>query len=106
MISFSAGFVGAGYVALKIYGLGAQGLVLANAVNMSMRIVWSWMFVGRYIREKGVEWRIRDVIPKRGTIIISASVAWYMREVSKGFKGGFEDLLKAGAIGVGYGMVL
>ncbi|KAI5807465.1 oligosaccharide translocation protein RFT1 [Peziza echinospora] len=53
MFAFSIGFGVAGYVFLKELGWGAQGLVWANSVNMSMRILWSWIFIQAYFRENG-----------------------------------------------------
>ncbi|KAF8459376.1 Rft protein-domain-containing protein [Terfezia claveryi] len=55
MFGFSVGFCLAGYVFLQELGWGAQGLVWANAVNMVLRIVWSWWFIGGYFRRNGVQ---------------------------------------------------
>ncbi|KAG0050963.1 Oligosaccharide translocation protein rft1 [Gryganskiella cystojenkinii] len=55
MIGFSAVFCTTGAFLMGTMGLGAQGIVLANCVNLSMRILWSTWFLsgyyGRYIPE-------------------------------------------------------
>ncbi|KAL2833218.1 Rft protein-domain-containing protein [Aspergillus cavernicola] len=48
---FSACFALAAYVFLAIGDMGARGLVYANIVNMSIRIVWSFSFVREYFRQ-------------------------------------------------------
>ncbi|KAG0286897.1 Oligosaccharide translocation protein rft1 [Linnemannia gamsii] len=53
MIGFSAVFCSTGAFLMGTLGLGAEGIVLANCVNLIMRIVWSMWFLsgyyGRYI---------------------------------------------------------
>ncbi|KAF9409025.1 Oligosaccharide translocation protein rft1 [Podila epigama] len=48
MVAFSAIFCSAGAFLMGHLGLGAQGIVLANCVNLSMRILWSTWFLSRY----------------------------------------------------------
>ncbi|CAG8497307.1 4279_t:CDS:2 [Ambispora leptoticha] len=48
MIMFSIGFIGAGFVFMRILVAGAVGLVAANAFNLLMRILWSWRFIRNY----------------------------------------------------------
>ncbi|KAK3486873.1 Rft protein-domain-containing protein [Neurospora hispaniola] len=52
MTAFSLVFAGTGYLTLKVWGMGARGLVVANAVNMACRIGWCWGFVGRWFAER------------------------------------------------------
>ncbi|KAF9132871.1 Oligosaccharide translocation protein rft1 [Mortierella sp. 14UC] len=53
MIGFSAVFCSTGALLMGPLDLGAKGIVLANCVNLTMRIVWSMWFLsgyyGRYI---------------------------------------------------------
>ncbi|KAF8928512.1 Rft protein-domain-containing protein [Dissophora ornata] len=57
MVGFSAVFCGTGAFLMGVMGLGAKGIVLANCVNLIMRIIWSMWFLsgyyGRYIPEGG-----------------------------------------------------
>lgn len=50
MGAFSASFILAAYIFLKICNMGAQGLVWANIVNMAVRTVWSYEFIDSYLR--------------------------------------------------------
>ena len=51
MGAFSASFVFAAYIFLKVGNTGAQGLVWANIVNMTIRTVWSYFFINSYLRQ-------------------------------------------------------
>lgn len=51
---FFAGFAGSAYVFLRVLEMGAKGLVLANCVNMAMRIVFNLSFVRSYFAKRGV----------------------------------------------------
>lgn len=50
MGAFSASFIFAAYIFLKVGDTGAQGLVWANIVNMTVRTVWSYFFINSYLR--------------------------------------------------------
>ncbi|CAG8711248.1 14913_t:CDS:2, partial [Acaulospora morrowiae] len=52
LIAFSAGFIGAGVVFMKMLSAGAVGLVAASAFNLSTRITWSWRFIRTYFLKK------------------------------------------------------
>lgn len=55
-------FAGTCYVALRVAGMGAEGLVVANAVPMGCRILWSWVFVEDYLgQEQGL--RLEEMMP-------------------------------------------
>ncbi|KAJ6260625.1 LOW QUALITY PROTEIN: hypothetical protein Dda_4851 [Drechslerella dactyloides] len=60
MVVFSVVFAGASWGFVSGLGMGADGLVWANCVNMAMRIVWSVVFINGYFENiggsKGVEW--------------------------------------------------
>ncbi|GJJ79113.1 oligosaccharide translocation protein RFT1 [Entomortierella parvispora] len=57
MVGFSAVFCATGAFLMGTLDMGASGIVLANCVNLSMRILWSTWFLsgyyGRYIPESG-----------------------------------------------------
>lgn len=53
MGAFSAGFAGSAYVFLRVLQLGAKGLVWANCVNMSLRIVFNLYFVRSFFLRQG-----------------------------------------------------
>lgn len=106
MLAFSAGFAGSGYVLLRVWGLGAEGLLAANAVNMAMRIWWSWGFVRGYLGREGVELRVGQVVLSRGAMLLGFLVAGYLRMLKEGFKGGWGDLGKVVGVGGLFGLTL
>ncbi|ORZ26290.1 Rft protein-domain-containing protein [Lobosporangium transversale] len=48
MVGFSAVFCSTGAFLMGALGLGAKGIVLANCVNLTMRILWSMWFLSGY----------------------------------------------------------
>lgn len=83
MIAFSAAFAAAGFLVLKVGDQGARGLVLANAVNMTCRIIWSWQFVGGYLRLRGATLNYVDVMPSTGTMISGTATAVFLSRIEK-----------------------
>ncbi|KAK4109155.1 Rft-1-domain-containing protein [Canariomyces notabilis] len=61
---FSVVFGAAGFLFLRVWDMGAVGLVLANGINMACRIVWCGVFILRFFRRKGVMGLgLLDVLP-------------------------------------------
>lgn len=54
MIGFSGLFAGSAWWFVKGLEMGAKGLVLANCVNMGLRVGFNLWFVGGYFRGRGV----------------------------------------------------
>ena len=98
MIAFSAAFAGTGVLVLRVWDQGAKGLVLANAVNMGCRILWSWDFVRNYLGVRGEGLRIRDVLPSLGTGLLGAGTAFVLRRVAVGFGGTTLEVAKGVAV--------
>ncbi|KAJ6790256.1 hypothetical protein PWT90_10102 [Aphanocladium album] len=69
---FSAMFAASAYGFMGVLGLGAQGLVYANIVNMFCRIVWSLLFIRRYFARYNDDFSVRKLIPDE-TIAVSVS---------------------------------
>lgn len=106
MFAFSAAFATTGVLLLKVWDLGAQGLVLANAVNMALRIWWSWRFVQTYLNSRGVVFRMRDMAPASGSVAAAAAAAWGSRMAAQQFDGGWMDLVLWASVAMGYGIVM
>ncbi|KFG78235.1 oligosaccharide translocation protein RFT1 [Metarhizium anisopliae] len=47
---FSVAFAASAFVFMRVFPLGAQGLVLANIINMLCRVIWSSAFIKAYFR--------------------------------------------------------
>lgn len=64
MFVFSAGFGTATYYFLGVRGMGAQGVVWANAINMALRIIWSTSFIRSYFKRNGAPFELVSVRPE------------------------------------------
>ncbi|MCJ1428508.1 Oligosaccharide translocation protein rft1 [Sticta canariensis] len=106
MLAFSGAFATTGYFVLELWDLGARGLVLANAINMVLRIWWSWGFVREYFSGRGVSWRIGESLPRVGSAVSGALVAWGLRVLGSDFDGRLGDFVKWAGVAVGYGSVV
>jgi oligosaccharide translocation protein RFT1 len=60
---FSAGFAISAYVFLRVLELGAKGLVLANCVNMALRIVFNLSFAASFFKRRGVDFSLQSLLP-------------------------------------------
>ncbi|KAF8473855.1 Rft protein-domain-containing protein [Kalaharituber pfeilii] len=99
MFAFSMGFGLAGYVFLKELSWGAQGLVWANAVNMGLRILWSWYFIHSYFREAGVEGvSVTSVMPNWILVGIAAIAGTALRSLQGLQTLNLSVLAKAGSL--------
>jgi len=101
MFGFSVGFGLGGYVFLKELGWGAQGLVWANVVSMVLRIIWSWWFLGGYLRRNGVQpMSIAMVIPGWQLVGTAVVVGGILRRVEGLDRLSLAVISKVGALGV------
>lgn len=96
MLAFSIGFATAGYVFLKVFELGAQGLVWANVINMVLRIVWSAHFIQNYLSCRGSRLSLESIMPKSATVAIGVGTAALLARMH--FTGGLVDLIKSGCV--------
>ncbi|KAL8941619.1 MAG: hypothetical protein Q9211_001750 [Gyalolechia sp. 1 TL-2023] len=101
MIVFSATFAAAGFLVLKLGDQGARGLVLANAVNMICRIIWSWQFVRDYLCLRGAALNYADVMPTAGTMISAFATAVFLSRVEQNLGESLWHLFR-GLIAVGF----
>jgi oligosaccharide translocation protein RFT1 len=63
MAAFSLAFGAAGFVFLRVMGLGAVGLVYANGINMLCRIAWSSRFIQQYFSKTGTSFDVLSLRP-------------------------------------------
>ncbi|CAF9935943.1 Oligosaccharide translocation protein rft1 [Imshaugia aleurites] len=111
-VAFFGAFAGTGFLVLRVLGMGARGLVLANAVAMGLRICWSWAFVQGYLRSvgHGEGLRLGSLLPSTGSVAIGVAArgALVVLESGTGRYGGWGELLRCGlvagvcVIGVGF----
>ena len=96
MVAFSATFAATGFLVLKVWDQGARGLVLANAVNMICRIVWSWQFASDYFRRYGVVFSCLEVLPNIETLFVGLGTSFLLRTMKHTFDESLSQL--SGAI--------
>ena len=96
MLHFSLVFLASSWLFFARMGMGGEGLVWANCINMTMRIVWSCVFMTRWfsVRNAGLKWI--NAIPRKGLMLVSFLVGWGMRRVQPA---GFKEALASGVFG-------
>ncbi|KAI1177247.1 oligosaccharide translocation protein RFT1, variant [Nemania sp. FL0916] len=108
MGSFSLVFAVAGFVSLRVLGLGAAGLVYANVINMGCRIAWSGAFISHYFRQNGQEFGWNGLVPDGTALYILGTAVLWGALSRVGISAGivsmhiFRDLVLVGAGGLAY----
>ncbi|KAH7216501.1 Rft protein-domain-containing protein [Fusarium oxysporum] len=80
MGAFSVIFATSAFLFMRIYPLGAIGLVLANIINMGCRIVWSGAFIKRFFKRHGTDFKIKSLIPE-STLGVSIATAILLKQL-------------------------
>lgn len=94
MGAFTAGYITAAYILLRVLDLGAQGLVLGNIFNMLLRIGWSSWFVTRYLKRNNASIDvIKDVLPHPGAFFVGIFAAGIIRRADLENRQGIVGLL-------------
>jgi oligosaccharide translocation protein RFT1 len=75
MVLFSICFMVAGFVFMHLCELGATGLILANMVNLGIRICYSWYYICKYF--DNVTLSVRQWCPHAVTIAAFV-LAWFV----------------------------
>jgi oligosaccharide translocation protein RFT1 len=81
MGAFSIVFASSAFLFMRIYPLGAIGLVLANIINMACRIIWSGAFIKRYFKRHGTEFKIKSLLPE-STLGVSVATAILLKQLN------------------------
>ncbi|KAF5693060.1 oligosaccharidyl-lipid flippase [Fusarium denticulatum] len=80
MGAFSVIFAASAFLFMRIYPLGAIGLVLANIINMGCRIIWSGAFIKRFFKRHGTDFKIKSLIPE-STLGVSVATAVLLKQL-------------------------
>jgi hypothetical protein len=99
---FFAAFAGSAWFFLGQLQLGGSGVVLANTVNMALRIIWNTWFINRFFDQSGTPFRLLDALPSF-TSLASAGIVPTLMKARPGFKylarfGVFGELVSMGAV--------
>lgn len=104
MITFSAGFAASGWLLLSFLDMGAQGLVWANVISMSLRIWWSIRFIGRWFEQQESSFSFLDAAPKimtiTGGLLGSSAIHAFRRDSNSSIKGVLQTGALAGIVGL------
>ncbi|KAF6827825.1 oligosaccharide translocation protein RFT1 [Colletotrichum musicola] len=79
---FSVAFGTAAFVFMRVVDLGASGLVLANCINMSCRIVWSISFIKSYFEGLETPFELFTLQPNAVTSIVCLSAPHVIRRLT------------------------
>ena len=102
MSFFFAAFAGSAWFFLRQLQLGGSGVVLANTVNMALRIIWNTWFINRFFSQKGTPFKLLDALPSF-TSLASAGIVPTLMKARPGFKylasfGVLGELVSMGAV--------
>jgi hypothetical protein len=99
---FFAAFAGSAWFFLGQLQLGGSGVVLANTVNMALRIIWNTWFINRFFGHTNTSFRLLDALPSI-TSLAPAAVVPALMQLKPGYKyftrlGVLGELVSMGAI--------
>ncbi|EHK44509.1 hypothetical protein TRIATDRAFT_201099 [Trichoderma atroviride IMI 206040] len=93
---FSAAFAASAFLFMRVFPLGAIGLVYANIINMLCRIIWSSVFINKFFKSHGLDFAPASLYPTT-PIAVSLSTLVLLRQLKfheVGQERPFETLIK------------
>ncbi|KAL1979670.1 hypothetical protein VTN96DRAFT_5382 [Rasamsonia emersonii] len=99
MGAFSACFAAVSFLLLQLGGRGALGLVWANIINMSIRTVWSYLFIKKYLRQHKNDLAISEISLERETYGICALMLSIMSAIRQSSEKNFHDTMRILSVG-------
>ncbi|KAL6711620.1 Oligosaccharide translocation protein rft1 [Coniothyrium glycines] len=105
---FFALFAGSAWVFIGKLSLGGSGVVLANTVNMGLRIVWNTWFIKRFFRQRGSQFSVLQILPSFAAVAPAAVIPTLM-QTKPGISylarfGTFGELASMGTVAAVYGI--
>ncbi|KAJ4404998.1 Oligosaccharide translocation protein rft1 [Didymella pomorum] len=93
---FFAAFAGSAWFFLGQLQLGGSGVVLANTVNMALRIIWNTWFINRFFGRKNnnTSFRLLDALPSIPSLAPAAVIPTLMQ-----LRPGYKYLTRFGVLG-------
>jgi small basic protein len=99
---FFALFAGSAWFFIGKLEMGGNGVVLANTVNMGLRIVWNTWFIRRFFSRNGSEFNVLETLPSLTAVAPAVIIPTLMRtKPAIGFFGRLGvlgDLISMGAV--------
>lgn len=102
MGAFSVAFAASAFLLMRVFPLGATGLVLANAINMLCRIVWSAFFIKRFFARDNVAFQFSDLVPKAALSLcaVTAGTMYWLDVAADGEQKPFATLARVASFAV------
>lgn len=99
MGGFSVAFAASAVLFMKVFPLGAIGLVLANIVNMFCRVIWSGLFIKSFFKRHGVNFSVKELLPDSlATVSLGAAILLQQfQDFGAAEESPFKALVKVGA---------
>lgn len=91
---FFAAFAGSAWFFLGQMQLGGSGVVLANTVNMALRIVWNTWFVKRFFSRKQVPFNLTHMLPSITSLAPAVVIPTLLQ-----MRPGFQYIARFGVLG-------
>jgi hypothetical protein len=100
---FFALFAGSAWFFIGQLELGGSGVVLANTVNMGLRIIWNTWFISKFFNQRGSSFKLSETLPSL-TSLAPAVIVPTLMQMRPGISflrrfGVFGELVSLGAIG-------
>ncbi|KAI8983523.1 Rft protein-domain-containing protein [Pilobolus umbonatus] len=105
MITFSIIFMVSGFIFMYMLNLGAIGLVMANMVNLGVRILYSWNYIEMYFKTSGILLSVTQWFPHLATTL-SFILSWVVTYWSKSHIGWYTLQQKMIHIAIGGAMFM
>lgn len=100
---FFALFAGSAWFFIGQMELGGSGVVLANTVNMGLRIIWNTWFINKFFNQRGSSFKLSETLPSLTSLapVVIVPTLMQMRPGIGFLKrfGVFGELVSMGAIG-------
>jgi len=109
MMVWFAAFAGVAYLLLGVRGMGAEGLVWANCVNMGCRVAYNVSFIRAFFATWGAKWELARALPQIGSMTVAMAVGAMLRSrmaVQMDGEGDLGQLAKAGGVVVAFVAIL
>ncbi|KAL5115424.1 Oligosaccharide translocation protein rft1 [Pleosporales sp. CAS-2024a] len=87
-------FAGSAWFFIGQMGLGGSGVVLANTVNMGLRIVWNTWFIGDFFARRELSFKLSETLPSVTSLAPAVIVPVLMQ-----MRPGINDLGRFGVLG-------
>lgn len=93
MGAFSVAFATSAFIFMRIFPLGAIGLVVANIINMLCRIIWSGYFINAFFKRHDITFGFKALLPD-ATMSVSLATAILLKRFDSADDAPLKALIK------------